>query len=181
MLEESVEGLAAPVEGGGETQFSPNGQALHVLMEDLDCSSLVDDSEDVRSQSDNRTESVVETEEVTETETVVETQTGRDREDGSEASSRDNAAESAMSAPTRPRWIVSKTTSKAGRAKVTQAACKKAVNVSLQQTSRFVNAVASGMVSSLAILQEAVENGATYKYVEALRALSVLQQDKRAK
>ncbi|KAF4035941.1 hypothetical protein GN244_ATG12028 [Phytophthora infestans] len=77
-------------------------------------------------------------------------------------------------------WKVSKTAKKSGRPKIKRAERKKETLEELRQTNRLVDAVANGDTPSLSILEEAVTNGATYKFAPAMRALSIIQT-KRAK
>lgn len=80
-----------------------------------------------------------------------------------------------------PQWTISKTTIKSGRTNVTNAVRKEEENAALKQTTRVVNAVAGGTVPSVTVLLEAIASGATYrKYAIGFRALSIVQQKKRA-
>ncbi|KAF4129558.1 Ulp1 protease family C-terminal catalytic domain-containing protein [Phytophthora infestans] len=77
-------------------------------------------------------------------------------------------------------WKVFKTAKKSGRPKIKRAERKKETLEELRQTNRLVDAVANGDTPSLSILEEAVTNGATYKFALAMRARSIIQT-KRAK
>ncbi|ETO59377.1 hypothetical protein F444_22254, partial [Phytophthora nicotianae P1976] len=98
-----------------------------------------------------------------------------------ESSSVDNLVNAEKERPIRPKWMVSKCTKKAGRVKVTVASRKTALNTCLKQTSLMVQAVGLGLEPSVGFLVEAVQSGVTYKHAVALRALTILQQNRKAK
>ncbi|KAG1712511.1 hypothetical protein DVH05_000254 [Phytophthora capsici] len=98
-----------------------------------------------------------------------------------ESSDVEMSADSEKRPPVRHRWMISKTTNKSGRVKISAATRKKAVNSSLNQSARFVEAVASGLDPSVGGLLEEVQVGITYRQVETLRSLTVVQQTRNTK
>ncbi|POM69320.1 Hypothetical protein PHPALM_14399, partial [Phytophthora palmivora] len=189
VLQKDIEGLIVPLGVDSGTQLSPNGRALQAFIDDLDTANLnpVDQENSTNSSSLQTDQQFNITKSI---ETVSPPETGKQSDSVQEAEMEQatnavmeerSASESDATEPIRPKWMISKITRKAGRPKINQAARKTALNQGLKQTLKLVTAIAAGTVPSLKVLLEAVENGASYKYVKPLRALTILQQTKRAK
>ncbi|KAF4140934.1 hypothetical protein GN958_ATG09782 [Phytophthora infestans] len=171
--------LGERLDGEGNSHLSPSSIALYSLMDELDSSSLHQGySSNIGAVSDAAVQSENVPDTLYQSENVQVIQTGpRDSRDNSST----HLSENEMGSSARPEWTINKTSSRAGRVKGTHSLRKMAKTQALRQTSRFVAAVAAGNAPSLAVLLDAIKEGVTYKHAPSLRALSVLQQIKRAK
>ncbi|KAE9214874.1 hypothetical protein PF004_g14923 [Phytophthora fragariae] len=149
-------GADGPSSKSGEIQLSPETRAVYEFINDLDPSSLHQTellTNDTSGNHDNTRvnvpEVVVSAEIVEQSETV---HPSNEKSSTNSAASSTSDNDSDEQTPLRPRWMLSKVTNKAGRARITQPERKKA---GLKESEIFVAAVAAGADPSVAVLEEA--------------------------
>ncbi|ETP17931.1 hypothetical protein F441_07771 [Phytophthora nicotianae CJ01A1] len=161
------------------------------------CSLVVRRSETGATSEDQATaisESVPQTQKVSQSSTGTQTEAPQDNDAAGEGPVNSDVEElveglvipsetpdSEKRPPVRPRWMISKTTNKSGRVKISAATRRKAINSNLNQSARFEEAVAAGLDPSVGVLLEAIQAGITYRQVETLRSLTILQQTRNTK
>ncbi|KAE9033356.1 hypothetical protein PR003_g10551 [Phytophthora rubi] len=172
-------GADGPSSKSGEIQLSPETRALYEFINDLDPSSLHQTELVTNDTSGNHDNTRVNVPEVMVSAEIVEqcetVHPSNEKSSTNSAASSTSDNDSDEQTPLRPRWMLSKVTKKAGRARITQTERKKAKSAGLKESERFVAAVAAGADPSVAVLEEAVTNGVTNRYATALRALSIIQ------
>ncbi|KAG1683310.1 hypothetical protein DVH05_015861 [Phytophthora capsici] len=187
-LEELAEGLVIPSETDRHAELSPNSQAIQSFMDDFESDSLnpvhLEDRTNCRdsygveeiegatiTSSFILSKPVVLSGSVKSSDDVTPSQSGQEIE----SLEGEMPADSEKRPPVRPRWMIAKTMNKSGHVKVSAATRMKAINSTLNQSARFMEAVASGLDPSVGVLLEAVQAGITYRQVEMLRSLAVLR------